>query len=218
MAERTARYTSQIYNVAIVYNIYRILLPLILLVTFISSRNTTLFFRINVIELAAPSLRERQEGLQELTLTILHKIANEDATTVCEIDEEALDSLRQYSFPGNVRELENILHRAATLFEDKIIRASNLEFMSTPRTAESADEIYQEAISDSSDSSDSSDEINDILPQSNSNDIQSDFSLGKHLESIEIKVIKKALEETRWNKIAAAKTRHVIPLPTISTD
>ncbi|HIA58740.1 MAG TPA: hypothetical protein EYO00_02425 [Gammaproteobacteria bacterium] len=212
MAERTARYTSQIYNVAIVYNIYRILLPLILLVTFISSRNTTLFFRINVIELAAPSLRERQEGLQELTLTILHKIANEDATAVCEIDEEALDSLRQYSFPGNVRELENILHRAATLCEDKIIRASNLEFMSTPRTAESADEIYQEAISDSSD------EINDILPQSNSNDIQSDFSLGKHLESIEIKAIKKALEETRWNKIAAAKTRHVIPLPTISTD
>ena len=199
MAERTARYTSQIYNVAIVYNIYRILLPLILLVTFISSRNTTLFFRINVIELAAPSLRERQEGLQELTLTILHKIANEDATAVCEIDEEALDSLRQYGFPGNVRELENILHRAATLFEDKIIRASNLEFMSTPRTAESADEIYQEAISDSSD------EINDILPQSNSNDIQSDFSLGKHLESIEIKAIKKALEETRWNKIAAAK-------------
>ena len=212
MAERTARYTSQIYNVAIVYNIYRILLPLILLVTFISSRNKTLFFRINVIELAAPSLRERQEGLQELTLTILHKIANEDATAVCEIDEEALDSLRQYSFPGNVRELENILHRAATLFEDKIIRASNLEFMSTPRTVESADEIYQEAISDSSD------EINDILPQSNSNDIQSDFSLGKHLESIEIKAIKKALEETRWNKIAAAKTRHVIPLPTISTD
>lgn len=212
MAERTARYTSQIYNVAIVYNIYRILLPLILLVTFISSRNTTLFFRINVIELAAPSLRERQEGLQELTLTILHKIANEDATAVCEIDEEALDSLRQYSFPGNVRELENILHRAATLCKDKIIRASNLEFMSTPRTAESADEIYQEAISDSSD------EINDILPQSNSNDIQSDFSLGKHLESIEIKAIKKALEETRWNKIAAAKTRHVIPLPTISTD
>ncbi|HIL62712.1 MAG TPA: hypothetical protein EYG42_04605 [Porticoccaceae bacterium] len=202
MAERTARYTSQIYNVAIVYNIYRILLPLILLVTFISSRNTTLFFRINVIELAAPSLRERQEGLQELTLTILHKIANEDATAVCEIDEEALDSLRQYSFPGNVRGLENILHRAATLFEDKIIRASNLEFMSTPRTAESADEIYQEAISDSSDSSD---EINDILPQYNSNDIQSDFALGKHLESIEIKAIKKALEETRWNKIAAAK-------------
>ena len=199
MAERTARYTSQIYNVAIVYNIYRILLPLILLVTFISSRNTTLFFRINVIELAAPSLRERQECLQELTLTILHKIANEDATAVCEIDEEALDSLRQYSFPGNVRELENILHRAATLCEDKIIRASNLEFMSTPRTAESADEIYQEAISDSSD------EINDILPQSNSNDIQSDFALGKHLESIEIKAIKKALEETRWNKIAAAK-------------
>ena len=42
MAETTARYTSQIYNVAVVYNIYRILLPLILLITFISSPNTTL--------------------------------------------------------------------------------------------------------------------------------------------------------------------------------
>ncbi len=201
MAERTARYTSQIYNVAIVYNIYRILLPLILLVTFISSRNTTLFFRINVIELAAPSLRERQEGLQELTLTILHKIANEDATAVCEIDEEALDSLRQYSFPGNVRELENILHRAATLCEDKIIRASNLEFMSTPRTAESADEIYQEAISDSSDSSD---EINDILPQYNS--------------KLRLKRLKKHSKKPGGTELLLQKTRRVIPLPTISTD
>ena len=199
MAERTARYTSQIYNVAIVYNIYRILLPLILLVTFISSRNTTLFFRINVIELAAPSLRERQEGLQELTLTILNKIAKEDATTVCEIDDEALASLRQYSFPGNVRELENILQRAATLCEDRIIRAANLEFMNIPQAAETVEEIHPQAISDNAA------QINDIVPESSSNDIPSDFSLEKHLESIEIGAIEKALEETRWNKIAAAK-------------
>ena len=158
-----------------------------------------LFFRINVIELAVPSLRERQEDLQELTLTILNKIAKEDTTTVCEIDDEAVASLRQYSFPGNVRELENILQRAATLCEDKIIRAANLEFMNTPQAAKTVEEIHQQAIGDSGA------QINDILPESSSNDIPSDFSLEKHLESIEIEAIEKALEETRWNKTAAAK-------------
>ena len=158
-----------------------------------------LFFRINVIELAVPSLRERQEDLQELTLTILNKIAKEDTTTVCEIDDEAVASLRQYSFPGNVRELENILQRAATLCEDKIIRAANLEFMNTPQAAETVEEIHQQAISDSGA------QMNDVLPASSSNDIPSDFSLEKHLESIEIEAIEKALEETRWNKTAAAK-------------
>ena len=158
-----------------------------------------LFFRINVIELAVPSLRERQEDLQELTLTILNKIAKEDETTVCEIDDEALASLRQYSFPGNVRELENILQRAATLCEDKIIRAANLEFMNTPQAAKTVEEIHQQAIGDSGA------QITDILPESSSNDIPSDFSLEKHLESIEIEAIEKALEETRWNKTAAAK-------------
>ena len=158
-----------------------------------------LFFRINVIELAVPSLRERQEDLQELTLTILNKIAKEDATTVCEIDDEALASLRQYSFPGNVRELENILQRAATLCEDRIIRAANLEFMNIPQAAETVEEIHPQAISDNAA------QINDIVPESSSNDIPSDFSLEKHLESIEIGAIEKALEETRWNKTAAAK-------------
>ena len=158
-----------------------------------------LFFRINVIELAVPSLRERQEDLQELTLTILNKIAKEDTTTVCEIDDEAVASLRQYSFPGNVRELENILQRAATLCEDKIIRAANLEFMNTPQAAKTVEEIHQQAIGDSGA------QITDILPESSSNDIPSDFSLEKHLESIEIEAIEKALEETRWNKTAAAK-------------
>ena len=85
-----------------------------------------LFFRINVIELAVPSLRERQEDLQELTLTILNKIAKEDATTVCEIEDEALASLRQYSFPGNVRELENVIERSVVLEAGDMIRVNSL--------------------------------------------------------------------------------------------
>lgn len=77
-----------------------------------------LFFRINVIELAVPSLRERQEDLPELCLAILQKIAVENSAPLCKLSDEALLALQQYRFPGNVRELENILQRAATLCED----------------------------------------------------------------------------------------------------
>ncbi len=158
-----------------------------------------LYFRINVIELAVPSLRERQDDLQELVASILQKIAKEDATTISDIDDEALAGLRAYSFPGNVRELENILQRAATLCEGNLIRASNLEFMNTSRVAESIEEI-QEASAEAPDA-----HANKISLHSDSRDIPADYSLEKHLESIEIKAIEKALEETRWNKTAAAK-------------
>ena len=157
-----------------------------------------LYFRINVIELAVPSLRERQDDLQELVASILQKIAKEDATTISDIDDEALAGLRAYSFPGNVRELENILQRAATLCEGNLIRASNLEFMNTSRVAESIEEI-QEASAEAPDA-----HANKISLHSDSRDIPADYSLEKHLESIEIKAIEKALEETRWNNTAAA--------------
>lgn len=158
-----------------------------------------LYFRINVIELAVPSLRERQDDLPELVSTILQKIAREDATAISEINDEALAVLHAYSFPGNVRELENILQRAATLCEDNLIRASNLEFMNTSSVAETIEEI-QETSAESPNM-----RANEISLKSDSLDIPEDYSLEKHLESIEIKAIEKALEETRWNKTAAAK-------------
>ena len=85
-----------------------------------------LFFRINVIELSVPSLRERAEDIPELALNLLQKIAQENAAPMCQLSEEASVEMQQYHFPGNVRELENILQRAATLCEENIIRASNL--------------------------------------------------------------------------------------------
>lgn len=158
-----------------------------------------LYFRINVIELAVPSLRERQDDLPELVSTILQKIAREDATAISEINDEALAVLHAYSFPGNVRELENILQRAATLCEDNLIRASNLEFMNTSSVAETIEEIQETSVEPPNM------RANEISLKSDSLDIPEDYSLEKHLESIEIKAIEKALEETRWNKTAAAK-------------
>ena len=144
-----------------------------------------LYFRLNVIELAVPSLRERAADIPELCLSILSEIAKENSDETCQLSHGALEALLQYNFPGNVRELENILQRAATLCEDNAIQASNLEFISPPSSAPATESA----------NSDLGDGVK----------IGEGFSLEKHLESIEIEAIEKALEETRWNKTAAAK-------------
>lgn len=153
-----------------------------------------LYFRINVIELAVPPLRERRDDMPELTEALLRKIAGENDTELCKVSDDAMAVLLEYSFPGNVRELENILQRAAALCENNTITAENLEFITitasqrpeqqTEETAEPATEVEGEKTTPHMDD---------------------DFSLEKHLEAIEIKAIEKALEETRWNKTAAAK-------------
>lgn len=148
-----------------------------------------LYFRLNVIELAVPSLRDRVADIPELCLSILNKIAKENTEEVCQLSNEALEALLQYNFPGNVRELENILQRAATLCEQNTIQASNLEFISAPGSSVETETAISPPTADNDDGV----------------EIGEDFSLEKHLESIEIEAIEKALEETRWNKTAAAK-------------
>ncbi len=148
-----------------------------------------LYFRLNVIELAVPSLRKRKDDIPELTLNILQKIAKENSAEVCKLSNEALDALVEYRFPGNVRELENILQRAATLCEENLIQVSNLEFISAPISTS------MNPIETDSSNTEPAESVG----------LGDDFSLEKHLESIEIEAIEKALEETRWNKTAAAK-------------
>lgn len=149
-----------------------------------------LYFRLNVIELVVPSLRQRKDDIPELCLSILNKIAKENSAELCQLSSEAVNALQDYHFPGNVRELENILQRAATLCEDNMIQASNLEFIHAPRTSP-VGEAQTAAIESAA--------VDENVQ------IGEDFSLEKHLESIEIEAIEKALEETRWNKTAAAK-------------
>lgn len=153
-----------------------------------------LYFRINVIELNVPALRERREDLPELVDTILKKIAIENDSPLCTISADGLEALQAYSFPGNVRELENILQRAATLCEDTIIDRFNLELMHPAvMPAPWTDGTVSE-------SSPSVEELPNTALAMNE-----EFSLEKHLEAIEVEAIEKALEETRWNKTAAAK-------------
>lgn len=134
-----------------------------------------LFYRVNVIELRVPSLRERPEDVAELAESILRRLGRRMKITPPMLGKDALQALEMYAFPGNVRELENILERAITLSISGEISAADIQLRPTPGA-----------------------------PLSNSI-TGSGEALGDHLEEIERDAILKALEQTRYNKTAAAK-------------
>ena len=85
-----------------------------------------LFYRLNVIGLRLPSLREHPDDIPELAATILDRLSLHTGLPKPALAASALTALRGYDFPGNVRELENILERAFTLCEDSAIQAEDL--------------------------------------------------------------------------------------------
>ena len=132
-----------------------------------------LYYRINVIELRVPPLRDRPEDLPLLAEHILARLGGKAPARLAP---EAMLLLQAYGFPGNVRELENILERATTLADGKLIRAGDIHLQS----AADADE---------------SKPVTGPGTQ----------PLGKQLGEVEKEAIKKALEQARYNKTAAAK-------------
>lgn len=85
-----------------------------------------LFYRINVIDLHLPPLRERAGDIPLLVAHLLPRIAAAAGSPARELDAEAMVALRAYGFPGNVRELENILERASALCESPVLGAADL--------------------------------------------------------------------------------------------
>jgi two-component system, NtrC family, response regulator PilR len=131
-----------------------------------------LFYRINVIELHVPALRERPEDIPELIEAILRRLGRRLKIDAPSVAPAALRALQGYAFPGNVRELENILERALTLSAGGEVTPAEIQLRTT--------------------------QVAPAAPgQAN--------ALGDHLEDIERAAIQKALEQTRFNKTAAAK-------------
>ena len=85
-----------------------------------------LFYRINVVTVNIPPLRERKTDIPVLIRHFLQKYAKENEKNISEISREAQDYLMRYSFPGNIRELENIVERAVVLSRDSIITLDDL--------------------------------------------------------------------------------------------
>lgn len=94
-----------------------------------------LFYRINVIELPVPPLREHRQDVPLLVDAILSSIVSRSRITPKRLDSKALDLLCGYSFPGNIRELENILERAAALSDSTIIGANLLTDLQQKETS-----------------------------------------------------------------------------------
>jgi two-component system response regulator PilR (NtrC family) len=150
-----------------------------------------LFYRINVIELKVPALRERKDDIPMLANHILNRIATECGVSGAKLTPAAIQCLQNHAFPGNVRELENIIERAFTLCENDIIDKHDLHLQ------------YAE---DQGDDSDIGEADMDFKQQLKSGGLdRSGVNLEEFLETIEKQAIEKALEETRWNKTAAAK-------------
>jgi len=85
-----------------------------------------LFYRLNVIEIKMPPLRERKGDLRALVQHFLEKYSKEMGKEITKISSYAIDLLEKYDFPGNVRELENLLERSAALSNTNIILPDSL--------------------------------------------------------------------------------------------
>ncbi len=151
-----------------------------------------LFYRLNVIELNMPPLRERPEDVPELADYVLSKLAREWETNKPTLADDALEALQDYPFYGNVRELENILERAMTLSEAELIHAEDLHL---PELSGRFDDIDEE------------DDERDQAPRSAAGAVpqRGEQDLETFLEQVEKEAIVKALEATRYNKTAAAR-------------
>ncbi|UPG89355.1 sigma-54 dependent transcriptional regulator [Luteibacter aegosomaticola] len=157
-----------------------------------------LFYRINVIELRVPPLRERRGDVPRLADFILRQLATESGGPPGKLQPEALAALEAYQFPGNVRELENILERAMAMCEGDTIEADDL--MLPQRVAMPGEAANAAA--------------GVPLPPSATGTVAgtpaplnpaADGSLEDYITNIERDTIIKALEESRYNKTATAK-------------
>ena len=167
-----------------------------------------LFYRINVIDVHVPSLRERIEDVPELARALLRRITREEGGNQPRLEQSAIAALCDYDFPGNVRELENMLERALALSDGAAITADDLQFSGSapPRGTVSITGSRTDSRTDPAHP------VADVTgrPVPAAGSVTPDFAsaygdLEGYLESIEKQIISRALEETRWNRTATAK-------------
>ena len=156
-----------------------------------------LYYRLNVIKLDVPSLSERGNDISLLADHFLKLISERWQLPVMILSEEAKMALSQYPFPGNVRELENILERACTLCDNNMIHPADLQLPAVntthiPTPADMPDPIQKT--------------LSEINQQGGVQNLPESFELQSiNRREDEKEQILYALDQTRWNRTAAAK-------------
>ncbi len=145
-----------------------------------------LFYRLNVIQLNVPALRDRPEDIPLLAQHLLKKLATDLEMDAPEISPAALAQLCKYPFPGNVRELENILERAFTLCDSDSIKPQDLQLNQSQPSAPLP-------------------KAHESVKANHYSRCKEYPSLDEYLADIEKEVILGALDTVRWNKTLAAK-------------
>jgi len=136
-----------------------------------------LFYRLDVIELKMPSLRECREDIPLLAESILARLARESGMPMPRLTTSALKALGDYPFPGNVRELENILERTLALIGGSDVSVEDLHLAPLVESSEDVSMTSSGGVA----------------------------SLQDHLDRVEKQAIMEALQKTRFNRTAAAK-------------
>ncbi|MBC8463850.1 MAG: sigma-54-dependent Fis family transcriptional regulator [Deltaproteobacteria bacterium] len=142
-----------------------------------------LFYRLNVIEIRVPPLRERMGDLRALAQHFLEKYADEMGKSVTKISSYAIDMLNRYDFPGNVRELENLMERSVALSNTNILLPDSLALSFHKRRWIEGSEDKRFRI----------------------DDVANGINLDNVLDDVERAYIKKALELTDGNKQKTAE-------------
>ena len=133
-----------------------------------------LFYRLSVVTLRLPNLRERRRDIPELAKHFLQQAAQQNHAEICTFSQDALNQLKQYSWPGNIRELKNVCQHVSALLPGEVVHKENLPL-----------------------------DIRECKPSTDTG-----YTLPEHgidMESLEIDLIKQALNYTGGNKSKAAK-------------
>jgi two-component system response regulator PilR (NtrC family) len=141
-----------------------------------------LFYRLNVIPIHVPPLRERKEDIPLLTNHFIEKYSREFGKEIRTISSYALELLMDYAFPGNIRELENIIERSVAMETSNIILPENLVLSSNAASGVT--------------------NFNIEIPDKG-------IDLNEEMEKIEKRMIEKALQKAKGSKTKAAEILHV---------
>ena len=157
-----------------------------------------LFYRLNIVDVKVPPLREHSEDLYELVEFFLNELSKKLELAKPEISQKAIEHLKSHPFPGNIRELRNLLQKALVLYEPKILLPEHLAFSKIPTLRGKEEQRLPKEVKPSTDSNGEF-----LLPKK-----------GIKLESVEKNFLEQALELSGNNQTKAAEllgvSRHTL--------